>query len=373
MYPYFDINTLILYVVIAFCGAYCLKMTLYPNARYIQNVYYIQFFGLYVLFASLRIVTYGIVGTDAYNYQELFINCLSSGGRFEEEDIGFLYFTKIIRSITSEPIIYRFICYSIIVGSYLYFLKYFSNKGWSSIPFILIMIPFLKSLNTMRSSLAIAIYLIGLVFLLRKRNLYGIIIILFSVLIHRMSVIFILFIPFYYIFYNLINSLNISKLLIVTLITTCICYFIASKFQQYAVAMQILDGTDAYYLSKNLNGSIFDSIITLLPLILLAGIWLIGDNKLPKNPEIKMLKVMIIFDMILTPSANLLGFWRANEYFNIPRLVFWSVLITIFYSYFKKDSKDIVKYTIFLLFGFWLVYRILREWEPCGLMPYLLV
>lgn len=371
MYPYFDIKSYALYLLIALLGGYILYSSISSKWKYTSKIYYSIFFWLYVLLGSFRIITYGIVGTDSYNYKELFLTCLTGGGRFEEQDIGFLIFTKLIRHITDSVIIYEFICYSIITYGYIYFIKNFSKRGISCLPFILIIIPYLKSLNTMRSSIAIAIFLIGLVYLKRNKNIWGSLIIILTFFIHRMSILYILYLPFYYIFKRYFRSISDTRLLLYSIIVSLISYSVAKKFQQYAVAVQLLDGTDAYYISKTLNGSIFDSIITLIPLIALGCMWWFNNKRIPNTRLMFLIKSMIVFDIILTPSANLLGFWRANEYFYIPRLIFWAYLIPIFYTYFKKNNKRILRYSFFTMFFFWLCYRILREWEPCGLMPYL--
>lgn len=373
MYPYFDYGSLILFVLIGLLSSYMLNLSINyrKNTTYTHQTGYICFYIIFVSVATLRLITFnGIGGIDAFEYERLFLNALSSESRFEEQDILFGLFNKVVRIFIDSPVIYRFICYSIITLSYIFFIKSFCIKGVTCIPFIVLMIPYLKSFNTMRSSMAIAVILCGLVFLKDRRTLRGVILICTSVFIHRMSILYVLFLPFYAILkhYTYTNS-NIKLIIVVSTLTT-IGYYLALRIQQYAIAVSLLDGADAYYISKNLNGSILDAAITVIPLILLSVMWLLCNNRLKYDRNISFLELMISFDIVITPIANILGMWRANEYFYLGRLVFWSYLIPVFCSGFKVQSRVIIKVLLAILFTAWLTYRITREWEPCGLMPY---
>lgn len=372
MYPYFDIQSLLLYVFIGLISAYTINMSVNykVNLLYPKQTGYIFFYIAFAALASLRLVTNGIVGTDASGYEDIFLNSLSSSSRFEEQDILFGLFNKFVRLFVSSPIIYRFICYSIIVVAYLFFIKSFCKKGISCIPFIVLMIPFLKSLNTMRTSMAIALILLGLVLLKDRKTASGVILIFLSVLVHRMSILYVMFLPFYAIFKHYNFTASNIKLIIVVSSLTVIGYYLALQVQQYAIALSLLDGSDAYYISKNLDASIWESAITLIPLILISVMWIICNRQLSDTKEISFLKLMISFDIIITPIANILGMWRANEYFYLGRLAFWSYLISIFCCKFEIRSRLLLKIVFGVLFTSWLVYRITREWEPCGLMPY---
>lgn len=372
MYPYYNTASHILYILIGLISAYFINISVNykSNQFYHRQTGYILFYFIFVGLASFRLVTNGIVGTDASGYEDFFLNSFTQTSRFEEQDILFGLFNKAVRLFIKSPVIYRFICYSIITLAYIFFIKSFCIKGVSCIPFIVLMIPFLKSFNTMRSSMAIAVILYGLIFLKDRRTFWGVILICISVFIHRMSILYVMFLPFYAIFrhYKYTNS-NI-KLIVIVSTLTIIGYYLALQVQQYAIALSLLDGTDAYYISKNLNGSILDAAVTVIPLVLLSVMWLLCNKRLKYDKNISFLELMVSFDIIITPIANILGMWRANEYFYLGRLVFWSYLIPVFCSSFKIQSRVFIKITFAILFTAWLTYRISREWEPCGLMPY---
>lgn len=373
MLPHFDLFTLISYILIGWIGAYSIKLSLdykrsYPFSK---QTGYILFYIIFVSLATLRMVDGWVVGIDSEMYEIMFINSNSgAGSRFDEVDILFGIFNKFVRVFISSPIIYRFICYSIIVIGYIVFIKSFCIKGVSCIPFITLLLPYLKSLNTMRTSMAIAMILIGLVWLKERHTVRGIVLVCLSVFVHRMSILYVLFLPFYAIFRkNKYISSNI-KLIIIILIVSTTGYYLASQIQQYILAASILDAQDNYYLSKGSDGSLLDGAVTLIPLFFIIVMWLFCNNRLTWNKDTKFLALMVSFDIIIIPTANLLGMWRANEYFFTARLAFWSYLIPVFVSSFEINSRKILIHTFTILFTAWLTYRIMREWEPCGLMPY---
>lgn len=376
-FVYFDTYSFLLYIVIAFFCYYQLRLALRINASGIKDhkEYYAPYSFLFIvlsLFAALRSVENGIGGTDAERYEMMFINSLKGVDRFEDTDILFGWFTIAIRTITDNPIIYRFICYSIIVTAYIVFFKNYCDRSVSCIPFLAIIIPYLKSFNTMRSSIAIAVILFGLVLLQKRKTLIAIIVISISIFIHRMSVVYVLFLPFYAIAKHYQIKSGIRWITIITIISS-IGYLVARKIQAYVLMAGMMSSQDEYYIKHAFNNTLLDSAVSILPLILISITWIICNNRLPKTENTKFLELMVAFDIIITPSALILGMWRANEYFYMGRLAFWAYLIPAFFSFFSIDSRKIVKTTFFIMFLGWVIYRIFREWEPCGLMPYKLI
>ena len=179
---------------------------------------------LLTVFASIRMVSFGgLGGKDSYTYELLFKYSFSGSSRFINYDILFGYFNKLIRTFTDNVYIYRAICYAIIVYGYVAFIKYVCPENVSALPFITLMIPYLKSFNTMRTSIAISVFLIGLTLLYRKKRFMAAILILSTMFIHRISVIFVIFLPFYYIIGKRLNSKNTYKIIISSVVLTAIC------------------------------------------------------------------------------------------------------------------------------------------------------
>lgn len=160
---YFSLYSLILYIGVGLYCSYWLHLT-YDTGLYIDNrrvkktsMLFILWLSI-ALFSSLRFVgPYGIGGMDARGYEMFFIDS-SNNERLKETDLFFYYFTIGIRQFTASPVIYRLTCYSLICLGYIIVIKRFYNKNVSSIPFVMIVYPLLKSFNTMRNSIAIVFF-----------------------------------------------------------------------------------------------------------------------------------------------------------------------------------------------------------------------
>lgn len=326
------------------------------------------------MFAALRLVNAsGIGGRDAYNYETIFLNPNDLSG--ERLEPLFLLYVKSAALLTSTPEIYRFISYGIIAASYCYVLYTFcKSKKLSAIPFILIIFPYLKGFNTMRSTFAISIFLVGIVLLYKRKNILAPIFILASVFFHRMSIVYVAFIFFYYIFKN-VNFSNSRILFIVLLVFTSAGYIISLKLQPLILLSQAdsLQSNDIEYLAKSLDNSLFERIPLIFQHILMAIALFFLNTKLPPTKELIYIRLLIIYDLvIIAPASISFGMWRSMEYLYIPRLIMWSYLIFTFLKDFSARSKPILNFGIFGIFSFWLIFRIYKEWDATGITPYLL-
>ena len=168
--PYFDLDTLLLYIAIGLCTVFFVRTNINSNKK---GYSFFILFILLLVFSVSRKVGINLGGMDAFSYENIFIN-LDFARLIENNEFLFVYFTDIIRSFTANPVIYRLFCYALIIFSYIYFIKEFCPKNASSIPYLLVMYPLLMSFNTMRNSMAMAMILIGLVLMNRKKNILGI-------------------------------------------------------------------------------------------------------------------------------------------------------------------------------------------------------
>lgn len=188
--------------------------------------------------------------------------------------------------------------------------------------------------------------------------------------IHRMSVIYVMFLPFYYIFGKIWNRKNARKIIISSVLLAFIFVLGAYSLRSHILTSSLLDTTDTYYL-KRVSG--LSANIMIVPTILLVIVWFINvpniDGK--KTDKIRFLEILVAFDCIMIPVAEVLGMWRASEYMYLPRLCLWGVLVLSIAQRYVRSSRPVVYMFFFFGFSAWLVYRIMREWEVCGLMPYL--
>lgn len=365
--PYFDLNTLYLYIAIGLCIVFFVRK--YNNSNK-KSIFPLVLFAILLVFSVSRKVDINLGGMDSISYEQIFLN-RDYGRLMDNNEFLFVYFTDIIRGFTADPIIYRCFCYSLIVFSYIFFIKEFSPKNSSSVPYILVMYPLLMSFNTMRSSMAIAMILIGLVFLHRKKNIFGIAFIVSSVFFHRMSMIYLPVIPFYY----LLRNVNVFRSKTFMVVTITIAMFASSAvgttFQGYILSAGILDENDLYYLGMN-EGGMFTAALAFFVPLLLISVFMIMNTSRKMFEEYKFLYLIVLYDIVIYPCTFVFGMWRANEYFYVPRLALWGILLYTFYQRFDKRNRLLVKLIALVCFTFWFVDRLEGIYKTSALMPYVL-
>lgn len=367
-YPYFDFFTLVLYILIGLLEYKVIK----SHIKHPKGKSLVLGAVLLLLFATSRKVASCLGGMDALNYENIFLNCLNQSLEYDSLEFLFSGFTRTVRRLTGDPVIYRLCCYSLIVCGYFIFIKNFCPREISAIPFVLLIYPFILSFNTMRTSMAISIILIGLVLLKRRRYLCAVVIIMSSVFFHRISIIIVPFLLLY-IVSNRLNIFRSRKRFIICLgVLMSIGVVLAKYLQQYMLLFDVLEGNDAYYIERNVEASILSTLASLVPLILIVIFWLVtwDENINKKN---NLLALLVFYDIAVFPAAFILGIWRINEYMYIPRLLLWGILLYSFRQRFSVSSRQTIDFTFLLAFSVWLIDRINAVWDPAGLMPYVLI
>lgn len=228
----------------------------------------------------------------------------------------------------------------------------------------------------MRNSVAIVFFLIGIIYLADKKNILAVTSFIISCFFHRMSVLYIMLLPFYFLFKNVDFKNNNKKVFIFLLFYIIAGYLLSKAVQSYILAAQLMtsnEGGDVYYLTQSIGQNIFQRIPIMLQHIALLAMLILYNNKLPKTNDVIFLRLIILFDIIIQPVAVVFGMWRALEYLYIPRLIFWGYLINAAASRYKLKSKILFRIGCICIFITWLVFRIYKEWEPAGLMPYKLI
>ena len=363
--PYFDTVTLILYIAIGICAMIFIR--LYNNSNKRKNSLTILFI-LLVVFSISRKVGINLGGMDAISYETIFFS-RDYSRILENNEFLFVYFTDAIRCFTDNAVIYRLFCYSLIIISYIFFIKEFCPSKSSAIPYVLIMYPLLMSFNTMRNSMAMAMILIGLSLMKRKNDVLGALFVISSIYFHRMSIIHVPLILFYYFFKSrtLFNSKFLLAFLIIT--TTCVSMVLGTFFQGYVLSSDFIDGTDLYYLGMNTGSSFWHALASFIPLVLIFVFMLINTNKQMVDDN-KFLYIIVLYDIIIYPCTFIFGMWRANEYFYIPRLTLWAILLYAFFQKVPIEVRSIMRTAVLAMFIVWFIDRMKGVYEDSAIMPY---
>ena len=347
---------------------------------------------VFTFFATFRKVGTMLGGADAQNYSNYFINCFNP----ESYEYGliseplFRYFAQFIRLFTDNPRVFFAISYGFIALCYCLFVEEYCPKDSSMIPFVLLIFPYLKAFCTLRSSLAVAVFLIALI-LVEKKPWLSICLMISTVFIHRMSIAYAVFFIFDRIMGNTVIKTQGVKLGKLLFLVSFIGIWSARLVQWVVPALGILDTTDNWYLLQSMGTSLIFSLpMYFAHLLVFFFLVLFGDRVNTKHWV--RIKSFLAFDLVIIPATILLGFWRSNEYMYVVRLVAWSQLIpageavlsevyekyrTVIKRWIKLEvSKEafvkIYRVALACCFAGWLVFRILSEWDDLKIMPYIL-
>ena len=372
----FDVWSLCLFIFIGILGAFFLYKgnKVKDNAILVKKgkKYFALFWLLFTCFAAFRYVGDNVGGTDSMNYINYFKNCLNDNSNYLDliREPLFLIYCQMIRIVTSHTWIFFFITYGIIAFSYLYFIKCFCPTDIEYSPFILVIFPYLRSLCTMRSGLAIAIYLLGLT-QIEKRKWLCVILLVCSVFIHRMSIVYCVIFIFYYLYKNHIWKLKGYRLAIFFAFYIIISYLGALVVRQFVISNNLFSGTDSYYIQMSVGSSILDRWPMFIMQLLLLIFMVMTSKKINDNKMMFIVKTFCIFDICMLPASLVIGIWRGSEFLYIIRLIMWGSCIKAFLKYFEKNSKRFIQIVFFIAFLLWLIFRICSEYEDLGIMPYL--
>jgi hypothetical protein len=295
-----------------------------------------------------------------------------------DADLGFQYLNKVLRFITSDyhllfAVVFSFIAYSIVV-----FVKRYSHQLFSCIPLFLAFYVYLRGYNTMRSVLAMSLIIAGLTCVADRRFLMAYVLMICTALTHKVGIIYALVIPYlHFVYYHRVKA----KYFIWAAIAIIGLGPIArSWFIRYAFSND-LGGAYGSYAEKAMETEgIFGAFVECFLQYMLALLLIFFSSKIRRvmaaygkemYNTIDLLLYICYFDMLLIPINIMMGIWRGNEFFYIPRLCMWGVIIFVFTRNFTASSKKIVKGVAFLLFVAWFIFRLNRTYEASSLMPYI--
>lgn len=372
-----DTITLIIYIVMGVIAVFLFRRArvrepyeLYDERKNNRiNRYYVIFFVLFLVFAVFRKVDTDIGGADALGYATYF----QSGNipiKYQSTEQLYGLFIKFLHIFFSNYKLYFIVIYGLFLIAYVVFFRRYSDKDNIMIPMMLIMIPYLKSFNTIRSAIAIAVFLLALT-QIEKRKILSLLMIVSTFFIHRMSIIFIPIWFFYWFMKKWARVISKWKLIVFAILIISASVVVATYMRTYIMAAGILDSTDTWYLTINKNKNWIGRYYQYGPHLLLLIALVFFDKNVEKTNSYNGLKLICLYDIAVMPASLIMGFWRSTEYLYIARLIMWGYLLKIPERKLTKDSRIFYRAFIFILFLAWLYIKIRSEWDDCKLMPYI--
>lgn len=398
-----DFFSWILYLMLGAVALVCVKVAKSPlnrgelrheTAQLYRFGSYAVLIALFTFFAVFRGVGEKLGGSDALNYKMIFINCLNPGSKYFSmvSEPLFRWYCQTIRLFTEDYKVFFAISYGLIAVSYCVFIESYCPRNAAAVPFVLLIFPYLKAFCTLRSSLAVAVFLIALVYVDKKPWLSNVLM-LSTIFIHRMAVAYAVFFVFDYLFRKWILRFNGIKLGAMLFVIALAGVWAARAVQYIIVGFGILDTTDNWYLRQSMGTSLFRRFPMFLAHMLVFFALVVLGDRVKRTKNWGRLKRFIAYDIVILPATLVLGFWRANEFMYLVRLCVWSTLIPkgepICVAWMqqsqwlrsrkwaqslqdRQNCMIIYRIGMCLLFGVWLMFRIYSEWDDLKIMPYVL-
>lgn len=384
MEPYWSTLSMVLYSImglVSMSAVSYMKKGEYAQGKIltIRNRAAVAWILIWEFVTIFRKVDYGLGGSDAIQYVLYFKDCLKPNLHTlyaEHLDVGFQLLTKFIRLFTSDYRIYFALIYGIIIIAYIVFINEFTPVNIYYESMVLVFFVYLRGFTSIRTNLSVAFLLLALVALYRSKRFWTCVWLILCLGMHIASFLFVPFFVFNFLYKN--KKLNTWQW--ITLYGVVIIG--ARVVQQFLSKMTNLRGAYAYYATANMDNSFFDNGWKIaFGQLLLLTIFLIFQRSVNKcvsnytelnRQRYQYVYLMCVYDFLMIPVNFILGIWRGYEYFYIPRLILWGIVLKSISYHLTLGSRKILRIVSLTLFIIWMIFRVYNTYEDSLLMPYIL-
>lgn len=386
--PYWDLTTTILYIIMGLIPVWAIyesdKSTIVYK-RWWKNPYFMVWIIIWTIFGGGRLVTFGVGGYDAPAYMEYFEYCMTPGylktGVMAQynSNIGYRWLNRFLRMFTSNGYFF------IVTESFflalipVLFISKFRQKKESSIPYFLMAFWYIRGFSSIRSHLAIAVFLIAIYLLYINKKKTGLLVSIYAILLHPMLAIYFPFALLYLLKRNF--KLNIKLVTVLFFLLFIIVIPIKQFFlQNISVFGDFSEHYEGYVNTD--DSSFFDNFwkIAFEQLLLLLFMFISkrGLKKYSHSLDHKSLNAynliykLCMYDFLLVPICYALSIWRGYEVCYIPRLIMWGIIVSIGAKKFPYTFRWSYNLIISAAFLAWFIQRTGAEsfWKDTNLMPY---
>lgn len=374
-----DWTSVIIYIGFAVIGGFLLKQSIMSNTRDNTITYGGAFILIWTFMAVFRYVSEynGFItgGSDAPTYISYFKICNVPNNHLYEAHTEFLFklLTKFIRKFTDNYRLYFLIIYSFITYAYFKFLKNINFTKISYAPLFMIMIVYAKAFSSIRTGIAIACILLGVIKYDKKKYVSCVLLMTSSVLFQRSSIIYAVYPLFAYIHKN--GLLKRKKAVIYTLLGFMFG-IIAQRVLMSSPVPFFKGGAYAKYILRSLEDGYFTDYMKIIAdqviVLVLYYLYLRKSsiyNRRATDWIHRTLDSMWCFDCLMTPICYVLNIWRASEYFFVPRLLMLGIFIYDFRKKITDDSKTLYDCGTTLILILWFIIRLSTIYDVTDLMP----
>lgn len=337
-------------------------------------------FLVWTIAPTFRIIQHtGIGGSDAYGYIKYFEICnnehLNSAYSHTADDWGFKIINQLLNGICGDYHFFLFAVYAFEVYSFICFCKVFCTRETNVLPFFLTPYLFIRSFVTIRSNLAIAFFLLAMVLLAKRKNIMTIVVAVFSVLVHKMLIVYL---PFLFLFLKFEKIRLSRKVILISFgISAGLIVVLKQVILRYVHTLN-MDGAYASYIRDSSSflqtwGIAFEQLMLGVAMVCMLGkLYSYCNNGVEEENHINRLLLMgCIYDVLLVPICGAMGIWRGYEIMYLPRIVMWSIMISVCQQYMSEGTKNLVNALVFMVLLAWLIFRYYATWQSSSLMPFI--
>lgn len=376
--PHWSVQTLLFYLVLGVFPILCVRYNHGSTTRF--GLYDFLWLVVWTIAPTFRVIQHtGVGGSDAYGYIRYFEICnnehLNSEFSHTADDLGFQFINRLLNYICGDYHFFLFAVYAFEVFCFIRFCKVFCTRETNVLPFLLTPFLFVRSFSTLRSNLAITFFLLAMILLAKRKNIWGVLVAVFSVLVHKMLVVYV---PFIFLFLKL-EKIRLSRKALFTLfgISAGSILVIKQVILHYVRAFDF-EGAYTSYIGNSSSflqtwGIAFEQLV--LGGAMVAGLGSLyvycSEGEEDENHINRLLLLGCIYDILLVPICGGLGIWRGYEVMYLPRIVMWSIIISIWQQFLSEGTKNISNVLILIVLVAWLIFRYYSTWKSSGLMPFI--
>lgn len=384
---WWDNASMVFYIcmgIVPVLSVYCAKI--YEQKKNlvigIKNRYYISWMLIWLIITVWRRVAYGFGGSDARSYVQYFVECLdpdTTSTYAAHVEIAFRWLNKLIRFFTDDYHIFFLLIYGAIILAYQLFVKEYHLKNTSVLPLVLLFYVYLQGFSSIRTTLSIACILFGIMALYKDKRIMSVMLFILSVLTHFASIFYAAFYLFYYLYRKGKIKLWHGGF---WSISAVICARTVQYIMLNTALGELIGGASAYYVSRSARDTFFGGggwKTAFGQLLLLIAVF-VFNKKIKRfiavrdgedQRRFELVFMMCFYDFLMIPVCYILGIWRGYEYFYMPRLLIWGVIVELICKKFVESNRRYIRICFLLAFVAWMVFREYNTGQLNGTMPYI--
>lgn len=334
---------------------------------------------LWSVVAAFRYISPYIGGSDTMGYIDFFQHCTDNYGDAQfmhvKDDLGFNWINIALYYVTGGNYRLFFLFLNIfMVLSFACTYKEFSPKYSVFVPYILTVFLFTRSFTSLRSNLAISILLFAFIALSKKKYIFALAIAVFSVLVHKMMVVYLgFFIVYPIIKFDKFGPFKMAAVFVLVFMGSAALRSYILPF----IGLMNFEGSYESYLNEEKS---FTEMWLIYFGQLVIGMIMIVFNKRLNNylnqlsekwrDKVSLVYTICIFDFLSVPLTGAMNIYRGNEVLYLFRIIMWGILLFMFTQKMPRSTKQFISTSALLMFMVWMGWRYARTYETSNLMPY---